>query len=130
MITKILLTILVIVGAYALIKRQRINANKPTDKPSPENDPSKVSFDASDLRTGAYMFIAIMFMLGGYFYYERWQEDHQLLTIRLYNAESQHPVEYQVFRSQLNNRSFVTTDGIQVKVSDNERMEVIGLNPK
>lgn len=126
MITKILLTLLVILTAYALIKRQRANAGK-QDTAANKND--DMSFTASDLRLGAYMFIAIMFMLGSYFYYQSWQQDHQLLTIRLYPAGSQQTVEYQVFRYQLDNRSFITTDGIQVKVSDSERMEVLGLEP-
>ena len=125
MITKILLTLLVVLSAYALIKRQRANSSQ--QKEARPNSDNSMSFDAADLRLGAYMFIAIMFLLGAYFYYQRWQQDHQLLTIRLYSVGKQQAVEYQVFQYQLDNRSFITTDGIHVKVSSNERMEIIGL---
>ena len=128
MITKILLTLLVILSAYALIKRQRANASRQKSTNDAPCEDNSMRLDASDLRLGAYMFVAIMFMLGGYFYYQRWRQDHQLLTIRLYHVGEQQAVEYQVFRYQLDNRSFITTDGIQVKVSDNERMEILSLS--
>lgn len=128
MITKILLTLLIIIIAYALIKRQRANAGRQKDTGDVPCKDNNMRLDASDLRLGAYMFVAIMFMLGGYFYYQRWQQDHQLLTVRLYHVGEQQVVEYQVFQYQLDNRSFVTTDGIQVKVSDSERMEILGLS--
>ena len=125
MITKILLTLLVIAITFALIQRQR---SRPDKKSEEKQQPYEPVFEKSDLRTGAYMFIAMMFMIGAYLYYQRWQEDHQLLTVKLYRSEDKAPVEYQVFRYQLDNRSFITIDGIRVKIADNERMEILGLD--
>ncbi len=134
MITKILITLLVIVGAWILVKRQRQAPRQQTQASkttlSKKTGNSDIQWQTSDLRIGAYMFIAIMFLLGSYLYYQRWQNDHQLLSIKLYQAGNPQAVEYQVFRYQLNRRSFVTTDGVLVDIADNERMEIIGLTDK
>lgn len=79
------------------------------------------------MRLAAYLFLALMLGLGGVLYYYRWQEDHAILTVRLYRDGSEQAMTYEVYRYQLDSRSFVTTDGTTVTVADSERMEVAGL---
>lgn len=57
----------------------------------------------------------------------QWQEQQQELTILLHDSGASSPVVYRVKRKDLHENFFVTTDGIRVVVSQNERMEVIGL---
>jgi hypothetical protein len=68
-----------------------------------------------------------MFGAGGLIYYQRWQDDHTILTVNLYRGEQAGPVSYQVYKYLLDSRSFTTLDGIRITVADNERMEVLGL---
>ncbi|MEX2130859.1 MAG: hypothetical protein WD772_05185 [Pseudohongiellaceae bacterium] len=74
------------------------------------------------------MFLFLMIGTGAVLYYLRWQDDHEILTVNLHRDDNSAPTSYQVYRFQLEARSFVTTDGISVTVADNERMEVFGLD--
>ena len=40
------------------------------------------------------------------------------------------PVSYEVYKFQLQDRSFITLDGTSVTVASSERMEVLGLEPR
>ena len=66
--------------------------------------------------------------LGGVLYYYQWQDDRLVLTINLYRRNQAEPTTYEVYKYQLNERSFVTTDGITVTVAGDERMEVLELD--
>ena len=69
-----------------------------------------------------------MVAVGAALYYYRWQDDHQLITVRLYSADQAAPVSYEVYKYQLAERSFTTVDGRVITVAGSDRMEVIGLN--
>lgn len=125
MLGKLLLTFLVLAIAFVLMRQgsrsNSISRSAETDKITPATA-------ASDLRTAAYMFLFLMIGTGAVLYYLRWQDDHEILTVNLHRDDNSAPTSYQVYRFQLEARSFVTTDGISVTVADNERMEVFGLD--
>jgi len=73
------------------------------------------------------MFLALTIGLAGLLYYYQWQDDRTLLTITLFRDGQSESVEYQVYKYQLQNRSFVTVDGVSVTVAGSERMEIDGL---
>ncbi|MEX0618399.1 MAG: hypothetical protein WDZ76_00140 [Pseudohongiellaceae bacterium] len=143
MISKIILTALVILVAVIFVRRHRGADSSHTNNTRSQQketatalkDGSKVSLKKSeqptgrggDMRLAAYLFLALMLGLGGVLYYYRWQEDHAILTVRLYRDGSEQAMTYEVYRYQLDSRSFVTTDGTTVTVADSERMEVAGL---
>jgi len=132
MIGKILLTALVILVAFAFL-RQRHLAQKsasetaPGNKLQPQDEINKNKEGMSELRLAAYMFLALTIGLAGLLYYYQWQDDRTLLTITLFRDGQSEPVEYQVYKYQLQNRSFVTVDGVSVTVAGSERMEIDGL---
>ena len=132
MLSKFLLTLIVLITAFFLI-RHRILANK-GDKETQalrrndkQTQKERVEF-SSDLRFAAYMTVVLLVGLAGVLYYFRWQEDHEVLTITLYRENQADPIRYQVYRFQLQDRSFVTIDGTTVTVAASERMEVLGLD--
>lgn len=136
MLSKFLLTLAVIIGAF-LVLRQRKLATPPAPKARSKADAvststasgSKSQDDnlSSDMRLAAYMFLVLMVGLGATLYYFRWQDDHVILTISLHRDNQAEPVIYEVYKYQLQDRSFVTIDGTSVTVASSERMEVSGL---
>lgn len=89
------------------------------------------SLQASDLRLAAYMFLTLMIGAAVILYYQRWQDDHTILTIQLYRDGGAAPVAYEVYKYQFDSprsRTFTTIDGTLITVAENERMEVLGLN--
>lgn len=130
MLGKLLLTLLVIAVAAVFLRERKQASQRQLDNRRSLSGQSPVVSnkpESSDLRTAAYMFLVLMLGVGGLLYFLRWQDDHVLLTVTLFNNTGAAPVTYQVFQYQMSSRSFITIDGIQITVADNERMEVTGL---
>ncbi len=146
MLGKLLLTAFVIVLAFTLIRQKGIrrglqegllerdadktagaSAEQTSSRIAAQKNASDSSFQ-SDLRLGAYLFLVLMTGLGGALYYYDWQDDRAIITVTLYRSGELEPVSYEVYKYQLGERSFVTTDGVSVTVAASERMEIVGLN--
>ena len=133
MIGKILLTLAVIVMAYLMARRDP-GSKRDTAKSAPPKisagGQNKLPYTTlhDDLRSASYLFLFFMVLVGAALYYFRWQDDHQLITVRLYSADQEDPASYEVYKYQLAERSFTTVDGRAITVAGSDRMEVIGLN--
>ena len=131
MLSKFLLTALVIIIAFFVIRQRHLSGNnisqknrsisRKTEKVNPRNE------FTSDLRLGAYLFLTLMVGLGATLYYFDWLDDHTILTVSLHRDNVSQPVSYEVYKYQLEDRSFITTDGRTITVASSERMEILGL---
>ena len=131
MLGKILLTLAVTAIMFFVLRPRQIAESEEfqsKDSNSPARQAKKRADTtlAKDLRIGAYLFLILMVGLGGVLYYYQWQDDRLVLTINLYRRNQAEPTSYEVYKYQLNERSFITTDGITVTVASDERMEVFG----
>jgi ABC-type Fe3+ transport system permease subunit len=128
MLGKVVLTLVVIVIAILVIKQRKEAEARPAQKSrkAPAEAESSPPM-ASDLRTAAYMFLILMFGAGAIGYYFSWQDDHTVVTVNLFRDGQSEPATYQVYKFQLDSRSFTTTSGVRITVADSERMEVSGL---
>ena len=131
MLGKILLTLAVTAIMFFVLRQRQIAESEEfqsKDSNSPARQAKKRADTtlAKDLRIGAYLFLILMVGLGGVLYYYQWQDDRLVLTITLYRRNQAEPTSYEVYKYQLNERSFITTDGITVTVASDERMEVFG----
>ncbi|MDA0688591.1 MAG: hypothetical protein O2948_08085 [Proteobacteria bacterium] len=126
MIGRIILTLAVIAIAYVFVRQRRL-AEEAENKPVPVKKDKLRDELSQDLRMAAYMFMVLMVGIGGAVYYFRWQDEHTILTINLHRENQAQPVSYQVYKYQLQERSFTTIDGTHVTVAGSERMEVLGL---
>lgn len=145
MLSKILLTALVIVLAYAYIRRRQRQRQTGSERPvqrflgqarqqgnwsdnsrdigmSGDNTPM-----AGNLRRGLWMALLALILIGGGYSLWHWQSQQQEITVLLYASGQAAPTVYRVPRKNLSQSSFITSDGTLVQVSANERMEVIGL---
>tara|TARA_R110002072_G_scaffold170552_2_gene324125 strand:- start:44722 stop:45177 length:456 start_codon:yes stop_codon:yes gene_type:complete len=82
---------------------------------------------AGKLRMILWIALAGLILLGSAYSVWHWQDQRRELTVLLYSSGEQAPVVYRVPRKDLGERSFTTSDGTRVNVSDSERMEIIGL---
>ena len=131
MLSKFLLTALVIIIAFFVIRQRHLSGNNISQKNrtisrKTENLNSRKEF-TSDLRLGAYIFLTLMVGLGATLYYFDWLDDHTILTVNLHRDNLSQPVSYEVYKYQLEDRSFITTDGRTITVASSERMEILGL---
>jgi len=134
MLSKILLTVTVILLGLLWVRHHRQLAQRGQAVARTQNTPNSTPETASpspperlnDYRFAAYLFLALMLGTGAYMYYLRWQDDSRLITVVLHR-EGTAAVTYQVEKRNLQERTFVTADGVRVTVASSERMEVIGL---
>ena len=131
MLSKILITLIVITIAFFVI-RQRHLGTKPITKETNVTLPSSKEIRykdelSKDMRAGAYFFLLLMVSLGTTLYYFDWQDDHTIVTVNLHRGDNTDIITYEVYKYQLGERSFLTIDGRNITVASNERMEVIGL---
>jgi len=129
---KILLTVVVIIIAIIVLRQRRQVERQ--DRPVASRKPPKVEKQTqetgslgSDMRFVAYALLVLMVGTGTALYYYRWQDDHDVLTVRLYRDGQAQPVIYEVYKYQFGQRSFTTVGGTTVTVAASERMEVEGL---
>ena len=131
MLSKLLVTIIVIGVAIFAIKRRKLENNGGTPVLAANKNKSAASAEKAqlnhDLKVGAYLFVAFIAGIGAVMYYFDWQDDHTVLTINLIRGAETAPVTYLVYKYQLEEKSFVTIDGKTVTVASNERMEIEGL---
>ena len=127
MLGKILLTSLIIVVAFFVIRQRTMAESSAAGNAAVEADNIK-KHESGELRFMAYSFVAMMVLVAAGMYYFQWQDDHSLLTITLYPDNQSQPVSYQVYKYQLGDRSFTTVDGINITVASSERMEIQGLD--
>ncbi|WP_207061298.1 hypothetical protein [Motiliproteus sp. SC1-56] len=124
MLTKILLTALVIGAAYLFLRHQRLKASPSsgTDRSAPatgEHSPA--------LRRLAAGLLIVFLGLAAAFFAYRWLDDRTLLEIRIVNSVTGEVVRYQAYKGDLEGRRFVTVHGQSVSLADSERMEVQAL---
>ena len=131
MLSKFFITATVIIIAFFIVRQRHLSPKTIKAKPlalSSKRKESPKSELATDLRAGAYLFLFLMVGLGAALYYFDWVDDHIILTINLHRDNLSKPVSYEVYKYQLEDRSFITTDGRTVTVASSERMEILGLH--
>lgn len=116
-IIKILFTIAVIIGV-AIFYRQKAEATR-TARPQPQGDD-----DAMPVRTLAYVLIGVLIIISvGVFAYN-WQENNTVINIRV-TSEGGNVVTYQAKQSEIKGRSFTTLTGLDVKLGESDRVEML-----
>lgn len=82
---------------------------------------------AGTMKSVLWLVLAGIVVTGSLITYLHWQDQQRLVTILLYRDADQSPVIYRVSKRNIGDDHFITEDGIQVTVSANERMEIVGL---
>lgn len=141
MLGKILLTLVVIALAVLYLRKRARDEHAGSDASAAgpardpwrnrargtDQDPTRAGARPTDLRIAAWVTLAVILGLGATLYYLSWQDARTPVTVLLHRDGTEEPVRYQVRKKDLDERSFVTVEGVRVNVSDDERMEIIGL---
>jgi len=120
MLTKLILTLLVIVGALWFVSSQRGEPKQRVlvlaSKKEQEN--------RKMLRRGAYVFMAIMVIAASVMIYLELSDSYATVTVHVINTQNGTRSSYQARRQDIQGSSFITLDGRKVYVAGIERIEV------
>ena len=116
MVTKILLTLVVLIVAYLYLKRRAA----PQQTRKQESDSSQ---DDLPFRMIAIVFLLVSFFVTCGFFAYNWLDGRNVLEVTLIAPDQSEQV-YQVYKSDLEERSFITSDGQIIRISNQERLQI------
>ncbi len=121
MIWKILTTLLLLVGTYAVIRaRQRRTLVTQGRLPPPEP-----LFPPGVIRTTA-LILALLALIGSAVHFAlAWRWNHQEILVQVVNANTGAIASYLSRRGDVDGRRFVTLDGREIRLADVERMIIL-----
>jgi len=121
MISKILLTLFVIIIAWLVITNRQRRMAAIASLPRAATPVQKQGLN---WRWGVYLFVILMILGSGLLLYMKWQDGYQVVTVQVIDTQSGRSVVYKARRMDVDERRFLTLDGREVSVADTERIEV------
>lgn len=119
MLTKILFTLVVIIGVAIFYRNKSSQAVQPTKKTAPvEAD------DSLPTRTLAYILIGVLIALSAGIFAYNWHQDNRIVNIKV-TSEGGEVVNYQARHGAIKGRKFTSLDGINVTLGEGDRVEML-----
>lgn len=125
MLTKILFTLLVVVGGL-VYARHRAAGRRGVGTPA---RPVHMAPSWTRRLLPVAVMVAVM-AVAGFMFWLQWQEEHRIFTVRVVDTRTGEVTRYAVYKDDVQGRSFRTVDGRVVTLADVERMELIEGAPK
>jgi hypothetical protein len=120
MLTKIIVTLVVIVGCLWFASSKRNQDLQPVQrKPSSKEVERKLLLTRS-----AFAFMFLMLLAAGVMVFFELQDDYETVTVHVINSETNARTSYQAQRQDVTEGSFTTLGGRKVFVAEVERVEV------
>lgn len=118
MITKVLFTMLVIIVVGMLFK---------SSSQAP-GSPRRASRNQAETglapKTVAYLLVGLLIIVSSVVYYFSWSDANQLVKLRVVGANGTLS-QYQAYQKDIDNREFITIDGVLIKLADSDRLELL-----
>ncbi len=121
MLTKLLFTVLMVVGVALFYRAKRPPESVQQPKGLPR--PSKKSAPFSG-RFIAYTFLAITLSLSSWLFYRNWANEQRQVQVFVINSETGESREYRAKQGEISGRSFRTLDGRYIFLATVERLEI------
>ncbi len=122
MITKLLLTLGVIAVAWLVVRNRQRRMSAMAAEPRLSAPPGKPPSNA--WKWLGYALGVIMILGSGLFLYAEWQDRYRVVTVSVINTQTGERTDYQAHRMDVETRSFITLDGVEINVADTERIEL------
>jgi len=121
MLTKILLTVAIIIAAMLYVRSQNSKPTRPESPPAPPPTLLGITLTAQKL---GYGLLSLFLLISALVYFYYWRDQQKIINIRVFADSSNHSTVYQARRSDIKGRHFITIDGKEVKLGTADRMEV------
>lgn len=120
MLTKILVTILVILGVLTFY---RVKNSSRADLAARRIEAKAAAAGSRFGRMVAYSFVIGLLLISGVWYALHWREQHRIITIRVIGDNG--TTTYKAYNKDLKGSQFRSIDGKTVILGDSERVEII-----
>lgn len=126
MLTKILITLLIIVGTVVFIRYKKSLEQSPQRGKTTHTitiQPEAEKSTDANIKVIAIAVLSLTLLTGTAMLFLNWQDEHRLYDIKIVNPQSGNTDTYQAYKKDLHGRTFITITGQQITVSDLERLE-------
>ena len=120
MLTKIILTLSVIVGCFWFVSSKRAQNRQPLLVEASKKEQQRKAI----LQRGVYLFMFIMVISAATMIYLEVSDRYTTVTVHVINTQTGVKNSYQARREDVNASSFTTVEGRKVFVAGIERIEV------
>ncbi len=121
MIGKLLLTLGIILAAWLVLRARQKRISAVASEPRLQAPPAS---GPNPWKWAGYVLVVVMILGSGLFLYTEWQDRYRIVTVRVVNTDTGAGIDYKAHRMDVEERSFITLDGLEVSVADNERIEL------
>ncbi|MBK1721062.1 hypothetical protein [Thiocystis violacea] len=121
MIGKLLLTLLVVLGAYGVL-RARWHRDRVARGLEPARPPL---VPRGAIRLAAAIVVAAMALGSVLGLLQGWRQEREVVQVQVVNANTGQLTTYRVRRGSIQGRRLVTLDGRQIRLADVERMIIL-----
>lgn len=123
MLTKILVTALIILACFYYLRYQRNKQQAGTQKAIAATSAHKFS-RTSQVKWLAGSLVALTICAAMVSFIYGWLDKQQILNVKVTSPYSGEVVTYQVYKGDMNERSFETVQGQKIRIGNSERIEV------
>ena len=123
MILKILLTLAVVIAVYIWFRTQKSKQLNSSNTVSTRALPKKAVTNTW-IKPLVYSTACLSIIAGILIYYLSWQDDHTQYQITITNPQTGSSETYVAIKRDMYGRMFITEGGLQISVSDIERIEI------
>lgn len=121
MLTKILFTLLIVIGGFAFARHRNRQPSVRTENLN--STPSL--FERSQIRLAAYLFITFMAVSSLLLLYFELDEKQREVEVEVVNTQSGVRQSYRAQLGDVGHKSFTTIEGRSIHIADIERIEII-----
>ena len=129
MIGKFLLTLIVILMAYGVLRARWRNTDGRADRLSHGAPPHRAEAAQSTMRLAAALLVAIMAVGSALYLVLDWRDARTVVQVQVINANTGQITPYASRRGSIAGRRLVTLDGREIRLADVERMIVLPAAP-
>jgi uncharacterized protein HemX len=122
MISKILLTLFVILVAWLVIRQRQQRMQVIAQQAAPAQPAQGRN---NYWKWAGYLLVVVMILGSALFLYGQWQERNQVVRVQVIDSLNGNRNEYRALRTDVRERGFRTLDGREVTVADTERIELL-----
>jgi hypothetical protein len=123
MILKILLTLAVLIAVYIWFRTQKTKQLSSNYVAPSRTVPQKTAINTW-IKPLVYSTACLSIIAGVLIYYLSWQDNHTQFKITITNPQTGSSETYIALKKDMYGRMFITEGGLQISVSDMERIEI------
>jgi hypothetical protein len=124
MLGKFLITVAVIYIAYLVVRSRSQGSAPQAHARTRQADAVATMLPQGVLKAAAYILVVLMLFGSGFYLFQSWDRQHQVVEVQVVNPYNGEVQRYDVRRGDIDGRTFRTLDGRLIRIAEMERLVI------